>query len=127
MARRKKSAKRAGRTAADITPNDLAAPQSAADRAALKVTGKYLGKTYYEGDVIRHEGEEWQYRLGGWVRTQDLTPNHLPGPQTQEDSAALAVTCQYLGKTFYEGNKICYQSQQFVCTPTGWVKTGNDC
>jgi hypothetical protein len=59
--------------------------------------------------------------------TDELTPNHLAEPQTAEDLAALQVTCQFLGKTFYEGNTICYRNSEWQCTADGWVRTGNSC
>jgi len=56
-----------------------------------------------------------------------LTPNDLPDAMTPEHVQALEVTCQFLGKTFYEGDTICYQSAEWVCGAAGWSKTGNAC
>jgi len=110
-----------------VTPNDLPNAQSAQDEARLKVTCQYRGRTYYEGDTIEFKQEEWQCRPGGWVKSGEVTPNHLANIQTPEDEAALQVTCQYLGKVFNEGEVICYQGQEWRCSASGWVKTGNAC
>jgi hypothetical protein len=54
-------------------------------------------------------------------------PNDFPNAQTPEALAALGVTCLFMGKTFYEGDTICHLSSEWVCTPNGWSKTGNNC
>jgi hypothetical protein len=55
------------------------------------------------------------------------TPNDLPNPVTTEHVQALQVTCQFLGKTFYQGDEICYQSSKWTCGVEGWSKTGQSC
>jgi hypothetical protein len=54
-------------------------------------------------------------------------PNNVPDPLTPAHVAALNVTCQFLGKTFYDGDNVCWQGNEWVCTPGGWVKTGQAC
>jgi hypothetical protein len=119
--------RRQKRTRGVVTPNDLPDPKTPRDRARLKVTCKYRGKTYYEGDTIDYQQEEWQCRPGGWVKSKEVTPNHLANIQTPEDEAALQVTCTYLGKIFNDGALICYEGSQWQCSTNGWVKTGNPC
>jgi hypothetical protein len=55
------------------------------------------------------------------------TPNDLPDAVTASHVRALQVTCQYLGKTFYQGDSICYQSSEWICGVGGWSKTGQTC
>jgi hypothetical protein len=56
-----------------------------------------------------------------------LTPNELAEAQTPADRAALAVTCQFLGKTYYLGDRVCWQNIQWVCTTQNWQKTEQPC
>lgn len=109
------------------TPNELAKATTAAAKSAAEMTCLYRGKTFYEGDTINFNGIEWQCHSGTWVKAEDVNPNHLAAIQNTEDAAALAVTCQFMSKTFYEGDKICHQQEQWVCTANGWAKTGNAC
>ena len=127
MAKKTVSGRRKQVVQSQSTPNDLADPQTPRDKARLKVTCKFHGKTYYEGDAIRHQNTEWQCRPGGWVKSEDVNPNHLAGVQTLEDEAALQVTCKYLGRIFNGGALICYEGSQWQCTANGWVSTGNVC
>jgi hypothetical protein len=114
-------------TNASNTPNDLADAQTQRDKARSKVVCEYLGKKFYEGDTINYKNCEWQCRAGKWMRTEDIDPNHLRFAQTPGDEAALQVTCQYMGKTFYGGDTICFESLEWQCGANGWVKTGNAC
>jgi hypothetical protein len=123
----KKSTPRRKAGAKGLTPNELARATSAADKAALETTCLYRGKTFYEGDTINFDNAEWQCRSGSWVKSSDINPNHLAAVQTAADAAALQVTCQFMSKTFYEGDRICYQQEQWQCTANGWAKTGNAC
>jgi hypothetical protein len=63
----------------------------------------------------------------GNATASTLTPNDLPDPLTAAHVEALQVSCQFLGKTFYQGDKICYQSSEWVCGAGGWAKTGQSC
>jgi|HubBroStandDraft_1064217.scaffolds.fasta_scaffold717804_2 hypothetical protein len=63
----------------------------------------------------------------GSQHLKGLTPNDLAEPQTPADHAALAVTCSFLGKTYYLGDKVCWQNVVWVCTADGWDKTGQAC
>jgi hypothetical protein len=55
------------------------------------------------------------------------TPNELPNAVTAEHEAALATACRFLGKVFYEGDTICYDSSEWVCSGGDWQKTGRSC
>jgi hypothetical protein len=63
----------------------------------------------------------------GLQHLKGLTPNELADPQTPADVAALAVTCRFLGKTYYEGDLVCWQNVQWKCTAQGWDKTLQPC
>jgi hypothetical protein len=109
-------------------PDQLRAPQTAAHRAGLKVTCRYVGKTFYEGDKINYRGADWECHQGQWIRAEDVNPNHLADPQTESHLAALEVpTCQFLGKTKYEGDLGCWQGVEYVCHSGQMEKTGNSC
>ncbi len=54
-------------------------------------------------------------------------PNRYPEATTAAHFEALTVTCQYLGKIFYEGDIICYQGGQWRCSNGEWVDTGGKC
>lgn len=54
-------------------------------------------------------------------------PNNLSQPRTAEEAMAAGTTCLFLGKTFYEGDTVCWQSVEWVCTNAGWQKSGNAC
>lgn len=61
------------------------------------------------------------------AKASGLTPNDLPDPLNQEHVQALQITCQFLGKTFYQGDTICYENSEWVCGSGGWSKTGQSC
>lgn len=54
-------------------------------------------------------------------------PNKKRHAETDSQRAALASTCMFLGKTFYEGDTICYRKEEWVCASGAWEKTGNGC
>jgi hypothetical protein len=54
-------------------------------------------------------------------------PNLYPDPLTDDHALAAAVTCQFLGRVFYEGDTICYQDGVWVCTLGAWAPTGEAC
>jgi len=54
-------------------------------------------------------------------------PNLYPEARTDAQRAALTVTCQYLGRVYYEGDTICYRHKAWVCTGGSWAPTGADC
>lgn len=54
-------------------------------------------------------------------------PNQFPNALSAKDRAALGVTCRFLGKTFNEGDLICYQGGEWVCGAEGWAATGKSC
>lgn len=54
-------------------------------------------------------------------------PNKKPEAETEAQREALNATCQFLGKTFYDGDLICYRREQWVCTSGAWEKTGQAC
>ena len=69
-------------------------------------------------------------------RTSDHTDSHLltddspsayPDPVSALQAAELDVTCRFLGRTYYEGEQICYQSRVWVCAANGWNATGAEC
>ena len=54
-------------------------------------------------------------------------PNKLQDAPGPEHLAALAPTCKFLGKEFDQGDTICYNNAEWICTNVGWQKTGNSC
>lgn len=54
-------------------------------------------------------------------------PNLLTEPVLAEHFVALAATCKFLGKTFEEGEKICYRGDEWQCGDGSWHKTGETC
>ena len=66
-------------------------------------------------------------RVGPVLPHMGPDPNDYPNALIAEHTAAAAVTCQFLGKVFYEGDTICYQGGEWVCQPGGWAQTGNPC
>lgn len=55
--------------AEDVNPNHLAAPQTAADTAALQVTCPYGDKTFYENQKVCYENVEFICTPAGWKKT----------------------------------------------------------
>ncbi len=74
----------------------------------------------------RKAGKKRATRIGATTASA-LTPNDLPDPQTAAHIEALQVTCQFLGKTFYQGDTICYQNNEWICEAGGWSKTDQSC
>ena len=54
-------------------------------------------------------------------------PNKHPGATAAGDSAALGSSCRYFSQTFAEGETICFQGREWVCSAGAWVATGNAC
>ena len=54
-------------------------------------------------------------------------PNRFPEAVTASHRRALLSTCRFLGKTFEEGETICYQRGEWICTAGSWQKTGRIC
>jgi hypothetical protein len=54
-------------------------------------------------------------------------PNRFPRAVTAAHREALRSTCKFLGKTFEEGETICYQGGEWVCAAGSWAKTGRHC
>lgn len=128
MAKAKRTGAKGATGKTELTAKQLRAPQTPAHKAALKLTCRYVGKTYYEGDTISHGGSNWECHQGKWVQEEDVNPNHLAAPQTQSHLDALdAPTCQFLGKTRYEGDLGCWQGVEYVCHAGQMEKTGNSC
>ena len=51
-------------------PNKYPEPRTEAQRGALEVTCRYLGKVFYEGDTICYRGDEWECgSTGEWEET----------------------------------------------------------
>jgi len=126
MAKSKGKSAKAPQATKGLGPNP--APQTPEHKSALKLTCRYLGKTFYEGDKIQYRGSDWKCHQGQWVKAEEVNPNDLAHPQTESDSAALqGATCMFLGKTRYEGDLACWQGNEFVCRSGQWVKTGNSC
>ena len=58
---------------------------------------------------------------------QPKGPNKYAEPRTANQAAAATKTCKYLGKIFYEGDKICYRGGEWRCAEGSWVDTGRSC
>lgn len=56
-----------------------------------------------------------------------LGPNKFPEAVSAGQLAALAATCKFVGKTFEQGETICYLGGEWVCSAGAWVKTGKSC
>jgi hypothetical protein len=68
-----------------------------------------------------------QYRVSH-ERVQNFDdPNEVSDPITPGHLAALAPTCKFLGKVFYDGDTICYDGFEWQCTNGNWEKTGHSC
>ena len=60
-------------------------------------------------------------------RTTAKGPNKYPDARSEEEREALRSTCRFLGKIFYEGDRICYREREWECAGGEWVETGSDC
>jgi hypothetical protein len=128
MAKSKGKRAKVARKTAERDADHLRSPQTPAHKAALKVTCRYLGKKFYEGDRINHGGSDWECHQGQWIKAENVNPNHLAEPQTESHLASLeAPTCLFLGKTKYEGDLGCWEGVEYVCHSGQMQKTGNSC
>ena len=128
MAKAKGKSEKSSKGKSELSATELRDPQTPAHKAALKLTCRYVGRTYYEGDKISFRGAQWECHQGEWVKEEEVNPNHLAAPQNQSHLEALdAPTCQFLGKTRYEGDLGCWQGVEYVCHAGQMQKTGNSC
>jgi hypothetical protein len=61
------------------------------------------------------------------LESRAVGPNLFPDAVAASDKAALLSTCRFLGKTFDEGEKICFECDVWVCSAGTWQKTGESC
>lgn len=54
-------------------------------------------------------------------------PNRFPNAQTAKDASMAGVSCRYLGRTYYEGDKICWDGAKWICGRDGWGETDEPC
>lgn len=54
-------------------------------------------------------------------------PNRFPEARTEVEAAAVATTCRFLGRIFYEGDTICYQGSEWRCSQGNWAGPGRKC
>ena len=65
--------------------------------------------------------------LGGADNLLGPNPNdHAKAPKAFV-AGAEGDTCQFLGRTFHDGDTICYQRGVWVCRSGAWVATGEAC
>ena len=55
------------------------------------------------------------------------TPNAYPKPFSDEHFAELATTCKFLGRTYQNGDEVCYHDQWWRCQGGTWQPTGEEC
>ena len=60
-------------------------------------------------------------------KINEVDPNKLADVVHTDVAESTDVSCQFLGKTFYQNDKICWKDTEWVCTPQGWSQTGKTC